>query len=142
MAVLTTTFLPLLQASSLPYGAKVINVSSARGSLTRSTTENLPPTQAVAYSISKAALNALTVEFQKTEDARVAALGVQSWVAKDRRTRFFAVSPGHLKTAFNGYRGEKSPLESAEVVVRLVCFDFDGEGKFRGGSFWEVEGEL
>jgi NAD(P)-dependent dehydrogenase (short-subunit alcohol dehydrogenase family) len=81
--------LPLLHASTLPYGAKVINISSARGSLTRSTAGDLPPTQAVAYSISKTALNALTIEFQKAEDARVAGLGMQSWEARDRRVRFF-----------------------------------------------------
>jgi NAD(P)-dependent dehydrogenase (short-subunit alcohol dehydrogenase family) len=67
VALFTTAFLPLLHASPTP---KVINISSARGSLTLSTDGKLPPTKAVAYSVSKTALNALTVEMQKTEDAR------------------------------------------------------------------------
>jgi len=112
----------------------VINISSARGSLVRSTTGKLPPTAAVAYSVSKTALNALTIEAQKSEDARtVEENGGQ-------RVQFYAVSPGHLKTAFNGYRGPKNPLDGAEVVVRLVIASKD---QVDGGSFWEFEeGEM
>jgi hypothetical protein len=33
---------------------------------------------------------------------------------------FQAVSLGHCRTAFNGYRCEKDPQDGAEVVVRLV----------------------
>jgi NAD(P)-dependent dehydrogenase (short-subunit alcohol dehydrogenase family) len=112
--------MPLLNATPAP---KVINVSSARGSLTRSTAGKLPPTAAVAYSVSKTALNALTIEFQKTED-----------VSEHGKVRFYAVSPGHLKTAFNNFRGTKDPLDGAEVVARLVCEEREG------GTFWEFEG--
>jgi NAD(P)-dependent dehydrogenase (short-subunit alcohol dehydrogenase family) len=126
VALLTTAFLPLLHASPSP---KVINISSARGSLTRSTEGQLPPTMAVAYSVSKTALNGLTIEFQKTEDAR-------GETVSGGRVKFYAVSPGHLKTAFNNFRGKKDPLDGAEVVVRLVC----EEGEREGGTFWEFEG--
>lgn len=77
----------------------------------------------MAYSVSKTALNALTIEFQKTEDA-----------SEHGKARFYAVSPGHLKTAFNNFRGTKDPLDGAEVVVRLVCEEHEG------GTFWEFEG--
>lgn len=52
--------------------------------------------------------------------------------------RFWAVSPGNLKTAFNNFRGTKDPLEGAEVVVRLVCEE--GGEQREGGTFWEFEG--
>lgn len=47
--------------------------------------------------------------------------------------KFFAANPGHCKTAFNGFKGTKDPLDGAEVVVRLVA----GDGK--KGGFWEFE---
>jgi len=52
------------------------------------------------------------------------------------RITFWAVSPGHCSTAFNGYKGKKDPLEGAEAVVRLLeaC-----KGKFEPGTFWEYE---
>lgn len=91
----------------------------------------------MAYSVSKTALNALTIEFQKAEDARV---GKAPEAEGKERVRFWAVSPGHLKTAFNNFRGTKDPIDGAEVVVRLVC---EEEGMREGGSFWEFEdGEM
>jgi len=68
----------------------------------------------------------LTVEMQKTEDAREGGGKVE----------FYAANPGHCKTAFNGYRGTKHPKDGAEVVVRLV----DAErGGFKKGGYWEFE---
>jgi hypothetical protein len=52
---------------------------------------------------------------------------------------FQVVSPGHCRTALNGFRGKKDPLDGAEVVVRLVG---DEEGRW-GEGVWEVaEGEV
>lgn len=62
---------------------------------------NLPPTAVVSYSVSKTALNALTIEIQKAEDAREG----------EGKVDFYVVNPGHCKTEFNGYRGTKDPLE-------------------------------
>jgi NAD(P)-dependent dehydrogenase (short-subunit alcohol dehydrogenase family) len=168
IAVLTNAFLPLLRLAPNP---RVINVSSARASLTLSTTGNLLPTVTVPYSIFKTALNALAIEMQKHENVttdrerdlhRDQDREVEEEVEEqdengDENTdaerqgklerkamgggkvRFYAVSPGHLKTAFNGFRGKKGPVEGAEVVVRLVV---DEEGCFEGGTFWEFdEGE-
>lgn len=123
IALITTAFMSLLNAASAP---KVINISSARGSLTQLTAGKLPPTAAVAYSVSKTALNARTIEFQKTENS-----------IEHGKVRFYAVSPGHLKTALNNFRGTKDPLDGAEVVIRLVCEEHEG------GTFWEFErGEM
>ena len=96
-----------------------MNISSARASLHAITTSALPPTACVPYSVSKVALNALTLEFAK------------AWPD----VRFYAASPGHCKTALNGFRGKKDPLEGARVVVELVL----EEGKGCRGGFWEWE---
>jgi hypothetical protein len=49
---------------------------------------------------------------------------------------FWAVSPGHCKTAFNGYRGKKDPIEGAESVLKLLE---STKGDIDGGTFWEYE---
>ncbi|KAL2066060.1 hypothetical protein VTL71DRAFT_2131 [Oculimacula yallundae] len=131
----TLAFLPLLHLSPSP---KVINMSSGRASLTRSSDGALPPTKVVSYSISKAAVNSLTIEMQKMEDLllRQNMEGNREVEGKEvgrGKVEFFAANPGHCKTAFNGFKGMKDPLEGAEVVVRLV----GGEG--RKGGFWEFE---
>lgn len=125
VAAVTSVFLPLLRLSSNP---KVIHISSGRASLQRSTEGKLPPTAVVSYSISKVALNALTIEQQKTENART--------VEDGGKVDFYTVNPGHCKTAFNGWRGVKDPLDGAEVVVRLVEAV---KGEWKGGSFLEFE---
>ncbi|MCJ1436325.1 hypothetical protein MMC27_005703 [Xylographa pallens] len=115
VACLTGAFLPLLKRKPNPM---VINVSSARASLALSTAGSLPPTRVVAYSVSKTALNALSIEMAKSEP----------------NVRVYSVSPGHCRTAFNGFSGKKDPLDGAKVVVELVA----REGKEENG-FWEFE---
>jgi hypothetical protein len=53
----------------------------------------------------------LTIEQQKQETARK---------EKGGKVDLYTVNPGHCKTAFNGWRGTKDPLDGAEVLVRLV----------------------
>lgn len=48
---------------------------------------------------------------------------------------FYAVSPGHCKTAFNGFRGTKEPVEGGRCAAELAVAD---EGAYDGG-FWEWE---
>jgi len=111
--------------------------TTGRASLTRSSTGKLPPTAVVSYSVSKAAVNSLTIELQKSEDALMREdfeqANVEGKEAGRGRVEFFAANPGHCKTAFNGFKGTKNPLDGAEVIVRLV----NGEGK--KGGFWEFE---
>lgn len=132
--VTTSLFQPLLHRSKAP---KVINISSGRASLTRSSTGNMPPTQVIAYSVSKAGLNSLNIEMQKVEDA----LGKEGESEGEEKigrgkTEFFAANPGHCKTAFNGFRGTKNPNDGAEVAVRLALA---GEAEYKKGGFWEFE---
>ena len=109
--------LPLLQKSSDP---KIINISSGRASLARNGAGLLPPTASVSYSVSKAALNALTIQMAMAYPN----IGVQ------------AANPGHCRTAFNGFRGTKDPRDGAKVVLELVKAE---KGKWKNGGFWELE---
>lgn len=118
VAMLTRQLLPLLRRSN--YGGKVIQVGSARGSISRLVNGELPPTVAVGYSISKTALNALTLQMSiETENSNV---------------EFQIASPGHCKTAFNGYRGTRDPAEGAVVVVELAI------GARKETRMWETTG--
>lgn len=114
-------FLPLLRQS--PYGGKVINISSARGSTTLLADGTLPPTVSIPYSLSKTALNLLSVEMSR--------------VPANKDVGFQLVSPGHCKTAFNGYRGTRDPPEGANVVVALVAAE---KGTYKNAGFWETKG--
>ena len=116
-AAVTQAFIPLLKSGL------VINVSSARASLARLSSSALPPTISIPYGVSKAALNALTLEMGKTYP----------------EVRFECVNPGHCKTAFNGFRGARDPREGAEVVSLLVEQWLHGEGE--GSGFWETVGD-
>ncbi|KAF2453435.1 hypothetical protein BDY21DRAFT_266716, partial [Lineolata rhizophorae] len=100
-AATTFSFLPLLKKTP---AARVINVSSSRGSLTLQTTGKLPPTASIAYTASKSALNVVTLEMQKLAP----------------EVSFWAACPGYCKTAFNGFRGKKDPLDGARVVRELA----------------------
>jgi len=119
VALLTSSFLPLLSLSNQP---KLINVSSTRGSITRSSNGSQPPSVVIPYSVSKAALNFLTVEQARANPGM----------------EVNCVSPGHCKTAFNGYRGKKSPEDGAKVIVELAVAPRE---TFGSGGFWEAEGE-
>lgn len=116
--LLTHAFLPLLHHSPAP---RVINISSARGSFARASLPSAPPTASIPYSVSKAALNMLTLEMGKAEPGVV----------------FYAVSPGHVRTAFNGFRGRKEPVEGGRCAAELAVAE---EGTYETG-FWEDEGE-
>ena len=119
VALMMSTFLPLMKETS--QDPRITNISSARASLSLSTSGGLPPSRVIAYSVSKTTLNALTVEYAKAEPG----------------VKFYAVSPGHCRTAFNGYRGTKYPLDGARVVVELALAD---KYKYENG-FWQLEGD-
>ncbi|KAM0431379.1 hypothetical protein ACHAPT_005356 [Fusarium lateritium] len=105
-AIVTKAFGDLLHKSSWP---RVIMVSSARGSMSRTANKELPPVANMDYCISKAGLNMLTLHLQLSEDSRE---------AESRIT------------------GKKDPLEGAESVVRLLKTK---KGEAEAGTFWEYE---
>ncbi|KAH7192871.1 uncharacterized protein B0J16DRAFT_333868 [Fusarium flagelliforme] len=122
-AVITHAFDSLLRKSSWP---RVIMISSARGSISRTTSNQLPSVANIDYCVSKAGLNMLILHLQTAENHR----------EDGRKITFWAVSPGHCSTAFNGYRGKKDPLEGAEAVVRLLE---TRKAEIEPGTFWEYE---
>jgi NAD(P)-dependent dehydrogenase (short-subunit alcohol dehydrogenase family) len=122
--VVTEAFMPLLRRSEHP---RVIFTSSARGSLGRTASDELPPTRLANYCISKAALNMLVLQLKLAEEANESAMP---------KITYWSVSPGHTKTGFNGYRGTKDPLQSAAAYVKLLESD---TGVCKSGTFWEFE---
>ncbi|KAI2618767.1 hypothetical protein GGR54DRAFT_604471 [Hypoxylon sp. NC1633] len=123
--LVTKAFLPLLRRAEW---GRVIMISSARGSLARNKSAEMPPTQHIMYNCSKAALNLVTIELRNAELREVAN-------EMDRIT-FWAASPGFCKTAFNNFRGMKDPLEGAEVTARLLE---SRRFEVPSGTFWEFE---
>ena len=120
VAITMQLFLPLLRKSP---SSIVISVSSGRGSLGISSSGKMPPTVSIPYSISKTALNALTLEMAKFPE--------------NESVQFQVIGPGHCKTDFNGYRGTRDPLEGANVVVELVNAE---KGAVSNAGFWQTEG--
>lgn len=117
--ILTSALLPLLHLSPYP---RVINISSARGSFARILSGRDPPVANLPYSCSKSCLNFLTVQMARAHED----------------VAFYAVSPGHCSTRFNGFRGRKDPMEGGRAAAELALAK---EGLYPSGSFWEDEGE-
>ena len=103
--------LPLLRRSDSP---RIVNMGSAMGSLTlTSDPENLGPGYwQLAYAASKAALNAVTVQFAnelRTEDIKVN-----------------SADPGYLATDLTGQQGFNSAQDGAIPAVRLATLPEGG----------------
>lgn len=101
-----------------PY-SRISNSSSARASLHLPYIGNLLPSRVISYSVSKTVLSALTVQYAKAEPTLA----------------FHAASPGHCKTAFNGFGGTKDLLDGAKVVVELVRAE---KGNYENGLWIEA----
>lgn len=119
----TIAMIPLLRKADQ---ARIVNVSSSLGSITMA----LDPTDmfyginSVQYQSSKAALNAVTVEFAKELEAE----GI----------KVNAACPGFVDTDFNGHRGIKPATQAATIIVELSTLDADGPT----ASFYDENGEL
>ncbi len=109
---------PLLEASAVPV---VVNVSSAVGSLTRNADPG-SPWSLLAYPMSKAALNMLTVQYAKAYP----------------RWRVNAVTPGLTATEFTPRQAGWSVSEGAEIIVRMATVGSDGPT----GTFVEQAGTV
>ncbi|MGH7494865.1 MAG: SDR family oxidoreductase [bacterium] len=95
--LLAQAFVPLLMKSQ---GGRIINVSSGAGSL------NEMGTYAPAYSISKAALNAVTVQL--------------SAALKSKGIAVNSVCPGWVRTDMGGGNAPRSVQKGAETIVWLA----------------------
>jgi len=105
-------FVPAMVARK--YG-RVVNVSSGWGSFA----EGL--TGPASYSITKAALNALTLSLARSTAGDV---------------KVNACSPGWVRTRMGGAGADRSPEEGAEVIVWLATLPSDGPD---GGFFRDRE---
>jgi len=103
--------LPLLRESS---DARIINVSSAVGSLTSNADPAYPyhPMFGPVYPASKTALNAITLAMM----IELESTGI----------KVNLVSPGFTRTNLNGYAGTQSVEEGSREVVRVALLGPDG----------------
>ncbi|GAA4100210.1 SDR family NAD(P)-dependent oxidoreductase [Nonomuraea soli] len=119
----TNTMLPLLRRSA---AARIVNLSSHSASLTMTAQVDGPLSglTSAAYSPSKTALNALTLQY--ANELRKDGILVN------------AAAPGYVDTAINGHTGVLTPAQGAAIVVRLATLGHDGPT----GAFHSQEGPL
>jgi NAD(P)-dependent dehydrogenase (short-subunit alcohol dehydrogenase family) len=107
----TKAFLPLLRKS--PAG-RIVNVSSALGSLTRVSDPHQTNYENIylAYGASKAAVNSVTIAFAR--ELRGTPIKVN------------AAAPGYTATAINNFAGPQTVQQGAEAAVHLATLPTDG----------------
>jgi NAD(P)-dependent dehydrogenase (short-subunit alcohol dehydrogenase family) len=103
--------LPLLREA---HAARIVNVSSGAGSLTRNADPTNPHRSmfGASYSPSKTALNAITLAF---------ALELESTGIKVN-----AACPGFTATDLNNFEGTRTVQQAAREPVRLALLDANG----------------
>ena len=116
----TKSMLPFLRKSA---AGRIVNVSSSLGSLALNGDPEFEfaPFLALGYNSSKTAVNAMTVFF--ANELRSTPLKIN------------AADPGYCATELNGFSGNKSPRQGAQVAVRLALLPEDGPS---GGFFNEA----
>ncbi len=109
--MVTQAMLPLLRKAP---AARIVNVSSGVGSLTRNSDPTYPNRRmfGLGYSASKTALNAVTLAF--------------AIELEPEGIKVNAVSPGFTKTNLNNYAGTETVEEGAEEAVRMALIGPDG----------------
>lgn len=118
----TNALLPLLRRSPSP---RIVNVSSGVGSLTRQAgvvDEATVGPVAVAYSPSKAFLNAVMLQYVRELDGTGVLIN--------------AACPGYVATDLNGFRGVRTPQQGAATPIRLATLPDGGPT----GGFFEDAG--
>ena len=118
----TNAMLPLLRRSASP---RIVNMSSSVGSLTRQSGpggEQVTGPISVAYTPSKAMLNAVTVQYARE--------------LRGTNILINAACPGYVATDLNGFRGVRTPEQGAAIAIRLSTLPDDGPT----GGFFEDAG--
>lgn len=119
----TNAMLPLLRRSP---AARIVNLTSHSASLTLYADPEGPLARlpSAAYSPSKTALNAVTVQY--ANELRGEGILVN------------AAAPGYVDTEINGNTGVLTPAQAAEGIVRLTLLGADGPT----GGFHSTDGPL
>jgi len=119
VVTVTHEFLKLLLQS--PAG-RIVNVSSHLGQL--GTRTGIAGTPIMAYSTSKTALNAVTIQYARD--------------LADTPVKVNAAAPGFTATDLNNHRGTRTPAEAAAIIIRLATLDADGPT----GGFYDDKGPV
>lgn len=106
----TNAMLPLLRRAN---SARIVNMSSDMGSMTRQTGPVL-----AAYAPSKSMLNSITAQYAR----RLA----------DTNVIINACCPGYVATDFTGFNAPRTPEQGAAIAIRLATLPDHGP---RGGFF-------
>ena len=119
----TQAMLPLLRKAE---AARIVNVSSALGSLTLHGDPDwqFAPYKFLGYSASKAALNMLTVQL--------------AYELRDTPIKVNSAAPGFTATDLNHHRGHQTVEQGAREPVRLAMLSADGPS----GGFFNTAGAL
>jgi len=123
-----TVLLPLLQRSQAPC---IVNVSSRMGSLTLASGGvefSSDVDLLLAYSVSKAALNMLTIRY------------AQAFVKDDAlaHIKINSATPGYVATDMTDHRPERGVEDGARVVAHLANLAADGPS----GGFFNDQGPV
>lgn len=123
VVAVTKAMLPLLRKSQ---AGRIVNVSSGLGSITQASDRNYEFFQInnLPYQSSKAAVNAITVEFAKE--------------LAETPIKVNAADPGFTDTDFNNHRGYRTVEQAATVIVHLATLGEDGPT----GSFQDENGNV
>ena len=123
VVAVTKALLPLLLKAP---AARIVNQSSSMGSLKLAADPSSPYAELnlLGYNSSKAALNAVTLEFSKE--------------LRNTPIKVNAADPGYCTTDLNGHQGYRSPEQGAVAAVRLATLADDGPS----GGFFNDEGPV
>jgi NAD(P)-dependent dehydrogenase (short-subunit alcohol dehydrogenase family) len=105
----TNAMLPLIRRSA---AGRIVNVTSALASLSAASVLDGPGLTLLAYNSSKAALNAVTLQYARE--------------LRDTPIKVNLVDPMHCATDINGRSGTRSPAQGAEIVIAFALLDSDG----------------
>ena len=122
-ASVTIAMIPLLREAD---HARIVNVSSSLGSiaLALNPKDMFYGINSLQYQSSKAALNAITVEFAKELERD----GI----------KVNAACPGFVDTDFNGHQGTKPATQAAGIIIKLATLGENGPT----ATFQNEDGEL
>lgn len=119
----TKAFLPLLRKANSP---RIVNVSSTLGSIFHLSDPEWIGYHMnfVSYSISKAALNAMTVLFAAE--------------LRDTPIKVNAVEPGYTATDLTNHQGFQTTQEAVKVILKFATIPDDGPT----GGYFDISGRM